>query len=377
MYDLVRVGFDLIAEDISKSPNDQRWAVVMVTANPNLLLHHFPHYGAPRDVAGAFLEYLFQGTDNPTQIMNPKQDELEVNNKSSPIVTNNNLEIRILFSDIGEGWKAALSKFSNCGWLEPYFMVFESATEVVEFCRQNGIETLVGISLNSQLFLIENQDFLRANKLTFIVNDKAEIARFRNKRHFQRFMMECDFGRYVPEYYDSQEKIQYPCIVKSAVGSGGREQRIVHSSESIGTVDNTLIFSQYILGKTEFATNIFYARGKILNHVTYKKSFDQEYFILGQDKPPLNERVETPFLDIFGAIMEKTAFIGICCFDYKIHDGIPKIFEINGRIGYTLVHHANDFRGMLQTYLDEARESPATKTANEIIDLIQKNSILE
>lgn len=286
------------------------------------------------------------------------------------------MEMRILFSDIGEGWKAALSKFSQCGWLEPYFMVFESAPEVVEFCRKNGIETLVGISLNSQLFLIEHQEFLRAHKLTFVVNDKAEIARFRNKRHFQRFMTKNDFGSYIPEYYDSQEEIQYPCIVKSAVGSGGRDQRILHSAESVGTVDNNLIFSQYIPGKTEFATNIFYARGKILNHVTYKKSFDQEYFILGQDKPPLNERVETPFLDIFGAIMEKTSFAGICCFDYKIYDGIPKIFEINGRIGYTLVHHDTDFRGMLQTYWDEARALPATETPNEINDLDRGNPIL-
>ncbi|WP_336961458.1 ATP-grasp domain-containing protein [Sphingobium aquiterrae] len=62
VFDPLHIGFDLIAEDIARSPDDQRWVVIEVNANPDMGLHHFVTEGTPRDTAGALVEALFPGT---------------------------------------------------------------------------------------------------------------------------------------------------------------------------------------------------------------------------------------------------------------------------------------------------------------------------
>jgi UDP-N-acetylmuramoyl-L-alanyl-D-glutamate--2,6-diaminopimelate ligase len=52
-------GIDLIAEDISKLPSSQVWAVIETNSVPDIALHHFPSEGTPRDAAGALLDHLF------------------------------------------------------------------------------------------------------------------------------------------------------------------------------------------------------------------------------------------------------------------------------------------------------------------------------
>ena len=58
IYAPPHVGFDLIAEDIAKAPDEQRWTVIEVNTNPDPGLHHFPIFGTPRDVTGALIEAL-------------------------------------------------------------------------------------------------------------------------------------------------------------------------------------------------------------------------------------------------------------------------------------------------------------------------------
>lgn len=62
VFSPAHAGIDLLAEDITKSPHEQRWLVIEVNTNPDLALHHFPSEGAPRDAAGALIEHLFPET---------------------------------------------------------------------------------------------------------------------------------------------------------------------------------------------------------------------------------------------------------------------------------------------------------------------------
>jgi D-alanine-D-alanine ligase-like ATP-grasp enzyme len=64
MYDPFHIGIDLIADDIALPPEEQRWAVVGVHANPGFGMHQFSAAGPSRDVAGALIEALFPATQN-------------------------------------------------------------------------------------------------------------------------------------------------------------------------------------------------------------------------------------------------------------------------------------------------------------------------
>lgn len=59
VYDPLHIGFDLIAEDIGRSPHAQRWVIIEVNANPDMGLHHFVSHGTARDTAGALVDALF------------------------------------------------------------------------------------------------------------------------------------------------------------------------------------------------------------------------------------------------------------------------------------------------------------------------------
>ncbi len=52
-------GMDVQAEDFSRSPDEQKWAILEVNENPDFAIHYFPWKGKPRDVAGALLDSLF------------------------------------------------------------------------------------------------------------------------------------------------------------------------------------------------------------------------------------------------------------------------------------------------------------------------------
>jgi hypothetical protein len=70
----------------------------------------------------------------------------------------------------------------------------------------------------------------------------------------------------------------------------------------------------------------------------------------------INRRIENKFKDDFISIF-KTLLPNdgelLCCIDYKIEDNIPKIFEINVRLGYTLAMYSEDFEIMMNKYMIE------------------------
>lgn len=56
-------GLDFMAEDIRRSPKDQKWSIIEVNTNPDLGLQVFPGKGSPRDVGGTLLRELFGEID--------------------------------------------------------------------------------------------------------------------------------------------------------------------------------------------------------------------------------------------------------------------------------------------------------------------------
>lgn len=52
-------GVNLLAEDISKSPDNQVWAINYATCRPDFAWHHYPDVGIGRDVAGYLLDSIF------------------------------------------------------------------------------------------------------------------------------------------------------------------------------------------------------------------------------------------------------------------------------------------------------------------------------
>jgi len=111
---------------------------------------------------------------------------------------------------------------------------------------------------------------------------------------------------------------------------------------------------EYIAGLQEYATHILCKNGKVLNHITYQHNFTHDYFILGREKVYTElSYCSSKTLLIMKTILERINYSGFCCFDYKVLNDKPIFFEINARMGYSLVKDKIELKKMLDIYLDQ------------------------
>jgi len=52
-------GLDIIAEDISKSPKEQKIKFIEINGRPDVYIHHYPNKGKPVNVTKKILKYIF------------------------------------------------------------------------------------------------------------------------------------------------------------------------------------------------------------------------------------------------------------------------------------------------------------------------------
>ncbi len=57
------LGFDFIAQDVTKDPDSQKWGIIECNAVPFINLHHEPLEGKPSNIAGAVWDMYIKGTN--------------------------------------------------------------------------------------------------------------------------------------------------------------------------------------------------------------------------------------------------------------------------------------------------------------------------
>ena len=261
-------------------------------------------------------------------------------------------KIKILFFN---SWQKALGKHS---WLEAHFLNFDDVNSIVNYGKKHGITYLYGQVYSAQIFLNKFENKLRDAGFKFIVNDFNVVKLLLNKKEFYKHMIKHNLDSFIPKYYPTIEDVIYPCISKHVSAANGETVRICYNKDELACINEDEVVNEYIEGKTEYASNIFYKDGKIVLDVTYEKSFDKSYYILNQDTKyeMTNLRIENKFanefISMFKTFLPNNGEL-LCCIDYKIQDNIPKIFEINVRLGYTLARYGDDFKEMMNKYIIE------------------------
>ncbi|WP_455757816.1 ATP-grasp domain-containing protein [Sulfurimonas sp.] len=276
---------------------------------------------------------------------------IDIYTKELNVKTYNSKE-KILF---GDKWQ---SKTSNCDWLDAYHINFKDIDKVIKFAKENKIKNLFANNYNTQKAILNNQDLLRESGLKFIVNSEVALQNFVDKQLFYEKMLENNLQEYVPRYYDIDDEINYPCIVKTRTGGAGRGIFLAYNKEDIGEVNNNIIISEYLSSNVEYATSVFSKDGKILKAITFSKTNKKDVYVLQQEDQSniVVKKEDTQFLEIFEKII--VAVNGEkgycqCSINFKIQNGIPKIFEINPRIGYTLAGFSDHFESMVDLYIKE------------------------
>jgi hypothetical protein len=133
----------------------------------------------------------------------------------------------------------------------------------------------------------------------------------------------------------------YPYILKKRIDEWGTNSHIVRAAANEALfadklVDPDYFRQEYIIGKTEYTAHILFKQGRIVCATTVEFVFENEVFIKGREPDCGRAVCECPYLKLFERILTSIGFEGLCCFNYKVCNGQPLIFEINPRFGASL-----------------------------------------
>ena len=168
-----------------------------------------------------------------------------------------------------------------------------------------------------------------------------------DKYLFYQKLVENDLGEYTPRI---SSNLPYPYILKKRIDEWGINSHIItdreHELKFSDCLNSPEYFSQELVpGKDEYTTHILFSKGNIICTSNIEYKFNTNFFIRGRKENPIfsHKIKQSPYLSLFSSILILIGFEGLCCFNYKIVDDKPVIFEINPRFGASLSNHFLDF----------------------------------
>ncbi|MEM9159021.1 MAG: hypothetical protein AAGB46_08210 [Verrucomicrobiota bacterium] len=206
---------------------------------------------------------------------------------------------------------------------------------------------LVALTVEDQILLSTAGDSNLTNHY-FLSPPQTAIEICDDKWTFCEWMMNQGFESNIPPITKFEDQIDYPYILKKRVDAFGRNAHIIRERsdlEAIEVSDPSEYYKQaYIIDDHEYTCHILYKDGCIEFSKTLCFQYKSNYYVKGV-QCAYSSRTELDsclFLDLFGSILAAMDFNGICCFNYKLIEGQCYIFEINPRVGASLLPYLNE-----------------------------------
>ena len=209
-----------------------------------------------------------------------------------------------------------------------------------------GRDLVVPMSIDDILDLDEIRHLIADNPIPIPTRESVLLCD--DKYLFNKTLAENRFGDLIPRM---GEGLRYPYILKKKIDCWGENSHIVQGREQEQNLDGLLSNPDYyrqelVYGKKEYATHILRARGRIVHFINIEYVFDKDIYIKGKDPASdIRRTAGCPYLDLFSSVLESIGFEGLCCFNYKVADGRPRLIEINPRFGGSLC-------GFFHTFLE-------------------------
>lgn len=182
-----------------------------------------------------------------------------------------------------------------------------------------------------------------------LVPARAAIEACHDKLRFARTVEAAGFAFLIPQRLAAP--IAGPYVLKKRKDDFGRGTVVIDEEGDSGWGAEKLSPSDYfaqelIVGKIEYATHLLVFEGNVRYHFTAIFEMQDDRSIKGIRsngvyRGPHDAQLLLP---VFKQVLEAVGFSnGVCCIDYKLIDGQPKIFEINPRFGGSLTMDITQF----------------------------------
>lgn len=220
------------------------------------------------------------------------------------------------------------------------------------------------ILINNELMKIYIEDltfhiFLSIPKLLNLIPSKYHymINTLNNKFLFNKFMIDKGLKQYIPDEVPYSKNLnlmsQYlPFIVKPHIGQAAINTTVFKSMEDLNMYfkyygSDRFLLQKYINSNKIYICHALCKNGKLIYGKVYETKKYHKYYILNgaiknYESRELNDR---EFI-LFSKVLELSNYHGLCCIDYDYDcdcNNEIKIFEINPRVGGSLIQNKNDF----------------------------------
>ena len=247
--------------------------------------------------------------------------------------------------------------------LLPYSVFFnelDNIDKVILCIKENNINTIIPCTYKQMFFIIENTSILSQYVKCILCNSsKKSIKLLNNKMNFCNYMMENGFGEYIPKVFinhsdgkrNVQSDITYPCIFKLNKTCSGYKSVVILSVNNLYSILNNkqnknYIIQEYIVSPNEYSGHFYIMNGLIKYFVLYMATDNNKNYIqkgkMSNYVKVIDNRIDF-CMDIFSKIFTKLNYTGFACADFKLYDDNLKIFEINPRLGGTIINDRLDF----------------------------------
>jgi predicted ATP-grasp superfamily ATP-dependent carboligase len=246
--------------------------------------------------------------------------------------------------------------------------------EVEAYIDKNRFEPYYSLSESSNFsdydcvvpFHISDYDFLDASgpmyRQKYYIPSKEIIDLCDDKLKFNRQVTEAGFSENIPAILDKTDH-PFPYILKRRRDENGHNSSIVENRQDEAELHDKLWSEDFfcqtcITGSDEYAAHILMVDGVVHYHKTVHHVMGIDLFVKGGGETTAKSISQhylddMPFLEEFASVLRAIGYNGLCCIDYKVADGVPKILEVNPRIGFTVIQDINNF---LEAYVGAIRQ---------------------
>ena len=200
---------------------------------------------------------------------------------------------------------------------------------------------------------------LYENNINAIMPDINAINTFSNKKLFYEYVIKNNLSIYIPKTYYSNDFLAQKYISKPYTNNNGNG--IVFLQPYVNKNINDTIIQEYIQSNEEYVCFLVALNGIIIHYVAYKSIINKVNHIKSSylsDFEQIKIDLDDKYLKIIELFLLPIKYNGVCNVDFKIINDEIKIFEINVRLGGTLMipKYKNDLVSILKILLINYKE---------------------
>ena len=223
--------------------------------------------------------------------------------------------------------------------------LFSTADEIPKTSRRRRLNTVI-------IPLMESHLYEMPTNLKSLTSTPELVRLIADKLLLTENLITNDFAQYVPKTWTNPTDSIFPCVIKRTELNGGQGIRILKSFHELNTVmtepeydGESYFFQEFISSDVEYVCHIVALKGEILFTNYFEYIMPSPEMIRVGDSPTtiLNLGTELDFnvSTAFKAIVKHLDYSGPCNIDFKMINGHPRIFEINPRLGGSLMVSGN------------------------------------